>query len=112
ADPVEASPLGDLVAEEVFRFVGASVAALPPAYRRTVEMRFFESLPVAGIARALGVPVGTVKARLSRAPDMLRQTLSVQATTARFVLGVREKSGNPATFPRRGGKKEMEAESD
>lgn len=87
----DASPLADLVGEEVVRFVKASVTALPESYRRTVEMRFYEGKDLAGIAKELGVPLGTVKARLSRAPDMLRQGMAVQATTARMFLERKKK---------------------
>ncbi|MCE9581916.1 MAG: sigma-70 family RNA polymerase sigma factor [Planctomycetes bacterium] len=82
----DASPLGDLVGEEVVRFMRASVGTLPESYRRTVEMRYYEGKSLAAIAKELGVPVGTVKARLSRAPEMLKQSMSVQATTARMFL--------------------------
>ncbi|MCC6738916.1 MAG: sigma-70 family RNA polymerase sigma factor [Planctomycetia bacterium] len=87
----EESPLADLVGEEVVKFIRASVAALPEAYRRTVEMRFYEGKELAVIAKELGVPLGTVKARLSRAPDMLRQGMTVQATTARMFLERKKK---------------------
>ncbi len=87
----EDSPLADLVGEEVVAFVRASVAALPEAYRRTIEMRFYEGKDLAAIAKELGVPLGTVKARLSRAPEMLRQGMAVQATTARLFLERKKK---------------------
>jgi RNA polymerase sigma-70 factor (ECF subfamily) len=91
-EPEEASPLADLVGEEVSRFVHGSVGALPEAYRKTVELRYYQGLPLAEIAKIQGVPLGTVKARLSRAPDMLRQSLTVQATTARLFLEHKKKS--------------------
>ena len=87
----DASPLADLVGEEVVKFVRSSVEALPEAYRRTVEMRFYEGKDMAAIAKELGVPLGTVKARLSRAPEMLRQGMAVQATTARLFLERKKK---------------------
>lgn len=82
----DAAPLADMVGKEVIAFVHSSVTALPEAYRRTVEMRFYEGKDLAEIAKELGVPLGTVKARLSRAPEMLRQSMTVQATTARLFL--------------------------
>lgn len=85
-EPVNDAPLAEMVGEEVISFIRASVSALPEAYKRTVEMRFYEGKDLATIARDLGVPVGTVKARLSRAPEMLRQSMTVQATTARMFL--------------------------
>ncbi len=86
-EPVEhPEPLADLVVDEVAGFIRASVGALPEAYRKTVELRFYAGKPLGEIAKDLGVPIGTVKARLSRAPEMLRQSTTVQATTARLVL--------------------------
>ena len=87
----DASPLSDLVGDEVVKFVRSSVMALPESYRRTVEMRFYEGKEMAAIAKELGVPLGTVKARLSRAPEMLRQGMAVQATTARMFLERKKK---------------------
>ena len=84
--PGEPTLPGALIAGEVLGFVRESVAALPEAYRRTVELRFYEGLELRDIARQLGVPIGTVKARLSRAPEILRQSLRVQATTAAICL--------------------------
>jgi len=82
----EVSPLADLVVDEVAGFIRASAGALPEAYRRTVELRFYGGMALGEIAKELGVPLGTVKARLARAPEMLRQSMTVQATTARLFL--------------------------
>jgi RNA polymerase sigma factor (sigma-70 family) len=86
-EPVEAgAPLEDLVVEEVGALIRASVEGLPEAYRKTMELRFYQGLALQDIAKQLAVPLGTVKARLSRASEMLRQSSAVQATTARLVL--------------------------
>jgi len=52
--------------------VDAALAKLPPDQRRAIILYHYADLSVGDIARETGVPVGTVKARLSRA----RATLS------------------------------------
>ena len=47
--------------------LGRAVAALPEAQRAVVVLRWYAHLTEAQIAEALGVPVGTVKSRTSRA---------------------------------------------
>lgn len=48
------------------------VASLPPEYRTVVHLRHREQLAYEEIAEVLGVPLGTVKARLHRAHRRLR----------------------------------------
>jgi len=48
---------------------------LPVDLQLTLELFYWEGLPLAEIADATGVPVGTVKSRLGRAKSMLRKTL-------------------------------------
>lgn len=47
------------------------VAQLKPRYRRLVELRYFEELSYDEIAKELDLPLGTVKAQLFRARDIL-----------------------------------------
>lgn len=49
---------------------------LPPADRLILALRFFEDMTQPEIAEILECPVGTVKSRLSRAMDRLRQGLA------------------------------------
>jgi RNA polymerase sigma-70 factor (ECF subfamily) len=51
------------------------VAALKPRYRRLVELRYFEEQSYEEIATELDLPLGTVKAQLFRARDILLQAL-------------------------------------
>ncbi len=53
----------------------SAVRALKEPYRSTVYLRFHEGLPPRTIAARAGVPVKTVKTRLSRALEKLRATL-------------------------------------
>jgi RNA polymerase sigma-70 factor (sigma-E family) len=53
-----------------------ALRCLPPRQRACVVLRFYEDLPVAGIARALGLGEGTVKRYLSEATALMAQQLS------------------------------------
>ena len=62
--------------------VERAVAGLDSAYRDVVLMRFFGGMSCAGIAERLGVSIGTVTKRLSRAYAMLRGRLEGQEKAA------------------------------
>ncbi len=51
------------------------VEGLPEPFRSTVEQRFLEGLSCVEIARAAGVPAGTIRWRQSRALELLRTEL-------------------------------------
>ncbi|HLG42610.1 MAG TPA: RNA polymerase sigma factor [Planctomycetota bacterium] len=84
--PSDSQPAGDSVGEEVAAFVRGSVERLPTIYREVVRLRYLDGLELKVIGRRLNIPLGTVKARLFRAPRMLQDALSIQETTARFYL--------------------------
>lgn len=52
-----------------------AVLRLPEDQRLAVTLYYYEDMPVARIARTLGIPQGTVKSRLSRGRERLRQLL-------------------------------------
>jgi len=52
-----------------------AVAELPEAYREVVLLRYYGELTCAQVGERLGVPLGTVTKRLSRAYALLRETL-------------------------------------
>ncbi len=52
-----------------------AVSALPAKYRDALTLFYFHEMDVTQSAASLGVPVGTVKARLSRGRDILRTKL-------------------------------------
>lgn len=54
------------------------VAELKPKYRQLVEMRYFQELSYEEIAEELDIPLGTVKAQLFRARELLQQVLKHQ----------------------------------
>lgn len=55
--------------------VRRAIETLSPTYREVVVMHHLDGLPVDHIAEVVGVPVGTVKSRLSRGRDNLRRAL-------------------------------------
>jgi RNA polymerase sigma-70 factor (ECF subfamily) len=75
-----ASAAGDVLAALAARdtddAVRRAVAGLPARYREAVVVFYFMEQSVSGAAEILGVPEGTVKARLHRGRAMLKQRLS------------------------------------
>ncbi len=61
--------------ERIVACVRAAVAGLPPAQREVVTLVDLEEFSYAEVAEILGIPVGTVMSRLSRARAALRQSL-------------------------------------
>ena len=57
------------------RVVRNAVLALPAKYRDALTLFYFHGMDIAKSAASLGVPEGTVKARLSRGRDILRSKL-------------------------------------
>ena len=54
------------------------IAALPQPFREVVVLRHIDDLSYRDIAEVVGVPVGTVMSRLSRARKTLRDGLRPQ----------------------------------
>jgi len=79
--PLEAAPEpaahatqhSELAAQLSQDAVRRAVLALPLRYREPVVLFYFHEMDVAAAARTLGMPEGTLKARLSRARTLLRQ---------------------------------------
>ncbi len=68
----EARPAND---EDRDRAVRDAVYTLPEKYRVAMILFYFQEMNVEQAARTLGLPTGTVKARLSRGRDILRGKL-------------------------------------
>lgn len=64
-----------LLHDEAARAVRNALASLGAEQRQAIELAFFAGLSQSEIAAALGVPLGTVKARIRRGLLQLRQTL-------------------------------------
>lgn len=77
AEPVDP---GDTVTRleeaERRRTVRRAVHSLPAKYRDALILFYFHDMDVGSTSRSLGLPEGTVKARLARGRDMLRVKLS------------------------------------
>ena len=56
-----------------YEVVRRAVLALPKRYREPVVLFYFHEKDVAAAAQTMGLPEGTVKARLSRARELLRR---------------------------------------
>jgi RNA polymerase sigma-70 factor (ECF subfamily) len=68
-------PLALLEQHERRERVNSALAALAPAHREVIVLRELEEMSYEDIARIVGIPVGTVMSRLSRARALLRQLL-------------------------------------
>ncbi len=68
ADPSEAIALR--------QFVRAALASLPADRRQAIELSYLGGLTRAEIAARLGEPIGTVKTRIHRGMDQLRERLA------------------------------------
>jgi len=68
-----ASQYSELAARLSRDAVQRAVLALPLRYREPVVLYYFHEMDVAAAARTMGVPEGTMKARLGRARALLRQ---------------------------------------
>lgn len=73
AEPRDSRPSdGGFEAEDRDRAVRRAVFALPSKYRDALILFYFHDMDVAAAAQSLGVPDGTLKARLSRGREFLR----------------------------------------
>jgi RNA polymerase sigma-70 factor, ECF subfamily len=61
------------------RDAASALAELPSVQRETVLLRYFQDLSLNEIAELLGIPVGTVKSRLSLGLKRLRERLSPES---------------------------------
>jgi len=62
------------------RFVRDAVANLPPIYREVVVMHCYGGAQLKQVAKALGIPIGTVKWRMSRAIEILKARIAAVST--------------------------------
>lgn len=77
-DPVSfalAATEKDRAAPTEIAIIWQLVGELGPEYRKVIALRYLGDLPLDEIARALKVPVGTVKSRLNTAHKRLRELI-------------------------------------
>ena len=68
-------PDRELIDTQRTRMLQEAIDALPPKYRRVIVLRHTEEKEYAEIARQLHLPIGTVKAHIFRAREMLYKSL-------------------------------------
>jgi RNA polymerase sigma-70 factor, ECF subfamily len=73
AAPGQASAFDELAQREEGERMGAALGALPAAYREVLALRFQEDMSLEEIAAVVAAPVPTVKSRLYRGLEALRQ---------------------------------------
>jgi RNA polymerase sigma-70 factor (ECF subfamily) len=72
----QARPAGDAVADDEARaLIRRTIQELPEKYAGVVVLHYFQGLGVKAIAERLAMPEGTVKIRLYRARNVLREKL-------------------------------------
>lgn len=70
-----ATPFEELAAGETRDHMVTLLASMPAAYREVLVLRFQEEMPLEEIAGVLNTPLGTVKSRLYRAMELMRDKL-------------------------------------
>ncbi len=78
-DPGDTDAMSDPAAaaeqKEQQRLVREAIAALPPDHRIIIQLRDMEGVSYEEIAQRLGISIGTVKSRISRARSHLKKIL-------------------------------------
>jgi RNA polymerase sigma-70 factor (ECF subfamily) len=69
------TPETQLIRKEQMEYLNEAVEELPPHYRMIILLRHQENLSYDEIAETLDIPLGTVKARIHRAREMLKNRL-------------------------------------
>ena len=69
------TPEEEVITEQRIKIMRQAVQLLKPRYKRLVEMRYFEELSYDEISEKMNLPLGTVKAQLFRARDLLYNIL-------------------------------------
>jgi len=70
-----ASPEKEFLFAERSKQIQQSIDSLPPRYKRVIELRHRHEKSYEEIAEILKIPLGTVKARIFRAREMLKKKL-------------------------------------
>lgn len=69
------NPQEALIRQQRMELVQRAVDLLPPKYARLVRLRYFDELSYEEVAQELKAPLGTVKAQLFRARELLLELL-------------------------------------
>jgi RNA polymerase sigma-70 factor (ECF subfamily) len=71
----EPDPEENIINQQKVKMMRSVVAKLKPRYRRLVELRYFSEYSYEEISEELALPIGTVKAQLFRARELLYNIL-------------------------------------
>jgi RNA polymerase sigma-70 factor (ECF subfamily) len=69
------TPEESLISEQKILMLRSIVSKLKPRYRKLVELRYFYEYSYEEISEEMGLPIGTVKAQLFRARELLQNVL-------------------------------------
>ena len=69
------TPEERMIAEQKIKALRTLVANLKPRYRKLVELRYFSEYTYEEISTEMGLPIGTVKAQLFRARELLQNAI-------------------------------------
>jgi RNA polymerase sigma-70 factor, ECF subfamily len=98
-DPSE-SPFDNVAHHEVQRRVESELRQLPEPYRTTLILRDREDMSYEEIAEVLEISLGTVKSRLTRGREALRQRLAPYVREVADELGLAAPEEAPQSRPR------------
>lgn len=87
--PVLTAP-SNVEASLQLRDLDRAIASLPEEQRQVILLVGLEQLRYEEVAKILGIPVGTVRSRLSRGRDTLRALMDVKDGRARGTAGTRQ----------------------
>ena len=75
-------PISQIVNRHEQRLLLEALRRIPVNFQILLELRYWEQLKTTDIAEALGLPHGTVRARLTKARQLLDQAMSTMADSA------------------------------
>ena len=75
---VRPSPEGECIRSEMRGNLMQSIRELSPLLRETIQLFYLDELSTREVAHVLGVPQGTVKARMSRARSQLKRLMRAE----------------------------------
>lgn len=91
---------GPVLVGEMARLLRGAVRQLPPDQRAAIEQAFFLGRTQSEVARELGQPLGTIKARIRRGMQRLRLMIE-GPETARLVASGKTRNPPRLTLPRK-----------
>ena len=88
----EPDPEQSMIHEQKIAHVRRLVEKMSIKYRTMIELRYYEELSYEEIAQELNLPLGTVKAQLFRAKEILHQQLQTSASRAYLEVRTRKEA--------------------